>query len=145
MDDPGRGFLLELADEQLDALLESLVLVAMADGEMSAVERRELSTAVDAITEGQLQPERFAQVVQQALTALERDGVEVRVQSLAARLPDSELREVALVLASDVAASDGYVHPAERGLLKQMAVAFELDASRTDEVLDGLLPDQATQ
>lgn len=137
MQDPGEGWLLTVRHAQLEALVEAMYLVAFADGDYSQPERERFARSVELLTDGRLSGNSFEHVIDRVVDALKDRGRTACVASLAERLDSAELREVALILASDMAAADGVLHPSERELLVAMAAAFGLRADATREAIDG--------
>ncbi|HZO13285.1 MAG TPA: tellurite resistance TerB family protein [Polyangiaceae bacterium] len=136
MDDPGAEFIVELADHELEALVETMYLVAYSDGSYSAPERARFAHCVSKLTDGRMAGAHFDHVVARIVCRLRDDGMEACVRALRDRLAP-RLRSVALILASDMAAADGVLHPAERKLLLSLADAFQMHPEETREVLDG--------
>jgi tellurite resistance protein len=138
MDDPGPDLIHEASTEQLEALVETMYLVAFSDGEFSHLERSHFAAAVAELTDGRLSGNGFQHVIDRVGTRLRNDGLEACLADLAQRLPSQNLREAAMILASDMAAADGVLHPGEQRLLRGLATAFELPPSSTREVTEGL-------
>ena len=136
MDDPGAEFIGQLADHELEALVETMYLVAFSDGSYSAPERARFAQCVSRLTDGRMGGAHFDHVIARIVRRLRAEGMEACVRALRDRLAP-RLRSVALILASDIAAADGVLHPAERELLLSMADAFQLRPEDTHEVLDG--------
>ncbi len=138
MDDPGPQFIRDLGQEQLEALIETMVLVAFSDGELSPPERARFADAVAMLTDGRLSSDSFAHIVERVGRRLEGEGIHSCLADLASRLPERSHREAALILASDMAAADGVLHPGEQRLLQNLATAFDLPSASTQEVTEGL-------
>lgn len=137
MDDPGTEFFDGLRDAELEALVETLYLVAFSDGSYSEPERARFAQSVSELTDGRMAGERFEHVIERVVRQLRDRGIESCVRALAARLEEPKLRSVALILASDMAAADGVLHPSERKLLLALADAFQMRPEEAGEVLDG--------
>jgi tellurite resistance protein len=137
IEDPGAELFTRLCEDELDALVETMALVALADGSYSAPERARFARNVAELTGGRMTDERIDGVVAAVAASLRRDGLEACGLALRQRLVSRELRSVALVLASDMAAADGILHPSERSLLLALADAFQMPPEHTREVLDG--------
>ena len=106
MDDPGPQFIDRLDRDKLEALIETMYLVAFADGDYSESERSHFATSVAGLTGGRIAPQSFDHVIDR-VTADLRGGRERCIASLKQRLDDPELRQIALILATDMAAADG--------------------------------------
>jgi tellurite resistance protein len=137
MDDPGPQFVRDLSAAHLEALVETMYLVAFADGEYADAERAHFERCVQALTDGRMSGDSFAHVVDRVVGQLAGEGHDVCVESLKRRLDDPRLRQVALILATDMAAADGKLHDAERSLILSLADAFDMPPDSTREVLDG--------
>jgi len=116
-----------LGDAKLEALVEVMFLAASADGDFSEVERAHFLKSVESLTDGRLAQARLETLVSEASRALERDGREVRLASVKARLPEANARRVALSLAIQVTAADGIIRTSERELILETAEALEID------------------
>ncbi len=141
MHDPGADFIGHIDEEQLEALVETMYLVAFADGEYGEQERAFFAKSVAFLSSDRLAPERFDPIIGQLLSRLSTLGREGCVASIKHRLKDHTTRAVALILAQDMAAADGKLHPNERRVLKSMAYAFDIGPEDTREVLDGPVAD----
>lgn len=138
MEDPGPRYVPELEPSQLEALVEAMYLVAFADGVLSDDERAHFGRSVRTLTDGRLSGSAFDHVIASIEGELTSKGHERCVESLARRLPGVQLREVALILAADMAAADGVICDDERALLERMAAAFEMDDGLVEEAIEGL-------
>ena len=137
MQDPGGSFLHQIDDAQLEALVETMYLVAFADGHYGADERAFFSTSVAALTEGRLNSADFDHIINGLLAELDENGRDRCVQRIKQRLADERVREVALILAHDMAAADGHLHENERDLIMALAEAFNMPPTSTREVFEG--------
>ena len=137
MDDPGPHLIPKLSREQLDALVETMYLVAFADGEYAAAEREHFERSVEALTHGRVKGTAFDSIIEHVAEALANDGRDRCVAAVKERLGDVQLRQVALILAMDMAAADGKLHPAERSVLLALADAFDIPPDSAREVIDG--------
>lgn len=107
--------------------IETLLLMAAADGVLEPKEldnfghqlanRPEFST---------LTPEQAGAYMDNALRSLRRDGVEERLQVIAAALPEPDQRLAAFRLALDMCIADGVADSHERTLLKLLQARFDL-------------------
>jgi tellurite resistance protein len=133
--DPGPDFVPQLRRDQLEALVETMYLVAFADGELGAAEREHFARSVAQLTGGRMAGDELGHVLARLPRALGsgRDGL---VASIKRRLP-AHLRQLALVLAADMAAADGYLHPNERRLLLILAQSFGISDAEAREVVEG--------
>jgi len=126
-------FLRDFDDPKLQALLETMVLAAFADGEFSAEEQAHFAKSVESLTDGSLGGARLEAMLGQVLAAWKGQGSEARLASIKERLPDAGARKVALSLAIQVTASDGIIRTSEREMLFDMAEGLDIDR---DEAAD---------
>ena len=124
-----------LGEAKLEALVEVMFLAAFADGEFSSVERAHFLKSVESLTDGRIATPRLQQLVDEAGTALDRDGREGRLASVKARLPDAGSRRVALSLAIQVTAADGIIRTSERDLILEAADALEIPRAEAAKLL----------
>src|SRR6185436_6642332 len=110
-----------LPEAKLEALVEMMFLAAAADEEFSDVERAHFVKSVESLTDGRLAQPKLEALLDQAATALDKDGRDARLQSVKERLPEAAARKVALSLAIQVAASNGIIRTSERELIMETA------------------------
>ncbi|HHH27442.1 MAG TPA: hypothetical protein ENK57_03700 [Polyangiaceae bacterium] len=137
MHDPGAHYVRSLDADELEALVETMFLVAFADGDYGPEERAHFERSVAVLTGGRLAGEDFDHVVARLVEALQRRGRASCIASLERRLGEPQLRQIALILAADMAAADGILHPQERAVVLAMARAFGVGEDAAREVLDG--------
>jgi tellurite resistance protein len=135
--DPGAGYLPSLDDDKLEALVETMFVVAFADGEYGSEEREHFARSVDTLTGGRLAGSHFDHVVERTATELATMGRHGVIASIKTRLDDPTLRQVALILATDMAAADGVLHPEERAVIVGLASAFGMESDITRVVVEG--------
>jgi tellurite resistance protein len=140
MDDPGPAFIPSLEPAQLEALVETMYLVAFADGAYADAERDHFERSVRALTDGKLSGSSFSHLIARVIRDVDRHGRARCVASVKERLDDPQLRQVALILASDMAAADGVLLDSERRAIEAIADAFDMPPDSTREVLEGLTP-----
>jgi uncharacterized tellurite resistance protein B-like protein len=116
-----------LPEAKLEAMVEMMFLAAAADGEFSEVERAHFLKSVESLTDGRLAKPKLEALLDQAATALDKDGRDARLQSVKSRLPDAGARKAALSLAIQVAAADGIIRTSERELILETAEALDVD------------------
>ncbi|HEY4105867.1 MAG TPA: tellurite resistance TerB family protein [Polyangiaceae bacterium] len=116
-----------LGDEKLEALVEVMFLAAAADGEFSDAEKRHFVKSVESLTDGRIAHARLESLVNEAAELLDRDGRDARLAAVKARLPEQNVRRIALSLAIQVTAADGIIRTSERELILETAEALEID------------------
>jgi len=127
-----------LGEAKLEALVEVMFLAASADGEFSVIERAHFLKSVESLTDGRIPTARLQVLVDEAGTALERDGREARLSSVKSRLPDTGSRRVALSLAIQVTAADGIIRTSERELILEAADALEITRDEAADLVKKL-------
>jgi tellurite resistance protein len=123
---------------RLDAVIETMVIAAAADGELDADEREQLLASLAALTRDAKglppseQPD-LAAVLERVLRDLHEQGREARLAIVAERLGDEAGRKAAFGLSVEVTATDGIVRTSEREFLLDLASALHIDR---DEAAD---------
>lgn len=135
MDDPGEAFILDIDAATLEALVETLYLAAYADGEFSEQERTQFAHSVNTLTQGRLSGEGFESLLGRVVEQHRSAGRDARIDAIKERLTTDELRQIALVLATDMVAIDGVLHDAERDLILSLASAFGIAEDAAQELL----------
>lgn len=122
-------------EQQTDALIETAVLMAAADGEIAEPELQHLVTTVWYTTSTQADEAHVRAMVAELMRRLHEDGWEARIASVAFRLRDPELRRNAYRLAAGVSFVDGEVQPDEERLFALLARAFEIPTDEASRLL----------
>ena len=112
-------------DEQ-QAILAIALMAAFADGQKHDAERAEIRQIVDAL----------AQAGEPNLPALYQQVLlkQVTLDSVAARLPDADMRQLAFEMAVGVCDADGAQSPPERAFLAELQGRLGLEAQRAGAV-----------
>ena len=123
---------------RLDAVIETMVIAAAADGELDPDEREQLLASLAALTrdaEGLSADDRpdLAAVLERVLRDVREQGREARLAIVAERLGDAAGRKAAFGLSVEVTATDGIVRTSEREFLLDLAGALQIDR---DEAAD---------
>ncbi len=125
-------------DDQLEATLEAMFLMAAVDGQVATDEIAQLAGSMQAIvdTEGAARaPLDVDALLVRLGTDLERDGWTARLGAVAARLASDDARAFAFRLAAAVAFIDDHVAHAEAAAIHAFAAAFDLDDETSQEIL----------
>ena len=128
-----KTFIQDFDDPKLQALLETMVLAAYADGEFSPEEQEHFAKSVESLTDGKLAGDKLKALLDRVLAEWKDQGREARLLSVKERLADEAARKVALSLAIQVTASDGIIRTSERELICDMAETLDIDR---DEAAD---------
>jgi tellurite resistance protein len=126
------ALLKELDGDQLEALVDTMVLAADADGELSDDEVTSLANSIAALAkgtehEGALAGEALGARIDEVQATVAGGERAALIESVKTRLPDSDARTAALGLAIVVTAADGIVRTSERELIMDLADAFAID------------------
>lgn len=125
--------LASLDDSQRLAVLEALVVGVVADGKVTPPEARRFEEIVLSLPWG-LDRAVLAAMVKGAHERINsmRSPAQVQdyVASLANRLPGAELRDKVVYTMATLMWADGEVHPAEKGVLGLLVIAFGITSER---------------
>lgn len=130
----------DLAHPKLEALVEMMYLAASADGEFSDVEHSAFLASVESLTDGRLAKKDAEAIVARAKQELDQEGRDARLSSVKSRLPDPGARKVALSLAIQMTAADGFIRTSERELILETAEALEIDRDEAADMVAKLTP-----
>lgn len=112
---------------KLEALVETMILAASADGEFSAGERAHFASSVESLTDRHVEGLATQTLIADIERKIAEEGRAARLASVKARLEDPASRAVALELAVALMASDGLLRTTERELVMEVAEALEID------------------
>jgi len=119
------------AYDRIQPFAEAMFLVMSADAEIEDTERDVLRGAIRTLSEGGLGTAATDAMLSDLEGLLERDGMDVRLDTVAAHLwPDPSDRELALALAAATAKADGKIDPAERSAILELAARLGVPAAR---------------
>jgi uncharacterized tellurite resistance protein B-like protein len=110
-----------LADGEIDALIEIMLLAAYADGSLDYAEIATLKKSLRSVDETWLSHIDLEKRITDAKRRIDTETREIRLAKLRPLLPWPEQRLLALKLAIRIVAADGIVHPSERELVLQVA------------------------
>lgn len=128
----------DLGPAALEALVDTMVLAAEADGEIADEERSEMLTRLSQLTRGSALADSVAtgapinrfETTLQRIEAGERAAV---LEGVRQSLAPGDARKAALGLAVAIMAADGIVRTSEREVIMELAEALEIDR---DEAAD---------
>lgn len=129
--------LTSLDDAQRLAVLEALVVGVVADGKVTAAEVRRFDEIVLSLPWGLDRAVLGAMVkgAHERIAALRSAGqVQDYVASLANRLPGADLRDKVVYTMATLMWADGEVHPAEKGVLGLLVIAFGITSDRAEAI-----------
>lgn len=123
--------------DEFSSTLEAMFLMAAVDGSVSDAELTRVRATFEklVVTAGDTTRLDFGALLDGFRQALEKDGWQARLASVAARIPTLDGRALAFKLASAVAFVDDQVESAEAAGIEALAAAFGLDADQSQELL----------
>jgi tellurite resistance protein len=121
-------------DARLEAVIETMLLAAHADGEFGPEERTQLARTVSELTGGELAEAKVAALVERigAGAAADRSA---RIAAIRGRLGEPATCEAALELAIKVTASDGFIRTSERELIMELAEGLGVDVDKAADMV----------
>jgi tellurite resistance protein len=129
---------------KMEALIEAMYFAANADEDFGPKEREQFVSNVVGICGGTVKPEDVKGVLLK-LKGKAKEGREVRLKSIAGRLPSKADKEHAFALACNMALADGVVLDEEKDFGAELAKALGIASERADEILEeirSLEPDE---
>jgi tellurite resistance protein len=138
MEDPGEKFVHQIDDDTLEALVETMYLAAFADGEFSDMERARFTESVEFLTRGRLAGSASQDLLTRVVEQHQSGERSARIATIKERLTSVEVRRIALVLASDMAAADGILRDAEREVILSLADALDVSRAEVEELVGDL-------
>lgn len=118
-----------------EALVESALLVACADGEFDADERDVFTLIVLETTERRVSPRQIEAIILDLSTQFAEDGLEQRLERLRRAVPRPSDRREALRIAALLACASAGVSQPEAEMLNRLAVVWDLSPAAVDEAL----------
>ncbi|HMA97273.1 MAG TPA: TerB family tellurite resistance protein [Polyangiaceae bacterium] len=113
-----------LTEPETDALVEILLLAALADGALAQAESAVIKRALLSVDELWLNHIDLEKRMTKARARIEAETAEARLTKLRTMLPWPEQRALALKLAIQIVEADGVVQSSERELIMQAAQAL---------------------
>ena len=124
-----------LTTPKMEALIEAMYIAANADEDFGPKEREQFVSNVVGICNGAIKPDEVKGVLLK-LKGKAKEGRDVRLKSIAGRLPSKADKEHAFALACNMALADGVVLDEEKDFSTELAKALGIDATRSEEILD---------
>lgn len=127
----------EAEGRALVGMVDAAMIMACADGELADEEYEVVSGVIDGFFDGHVTRKEIEEMMAASLDAIEQDGLEGRMQTVAANLESAELRELALSAAAYVMLSDDEVVEGEEDeVYYQLADALEVPRRRAEAIID---------
>ncbi len=126
---------LEHSLAQFSGTIETMFLAAAADGRVSRGEVDHMADIVCDITDGDLSRDDVVEMIQNFAEAVERDGYEGRLDTLAAAL-DDDTRRSAFTLAVAIAMGDGRIDDGEEALFHDLAETYDIPDHEAEAIVE---------
>jgi hypothetical protein len=97
---------LELQGQTLVGIVDAAMVMACADGELTADEVNVVGQVIDGFFDGQASRNDVEAMISASLGAIEAEGIDARMNAIAENLQTEELRALALAAAAAVALAD---------------------------------------
>ncbi len=120
---------------KLEALVETMILAARADGEFSVEERVHFAASIETLTDRHVEGRATQKLVAAIEKKIADEGREARLASVKERLVDPASRTTALELAVALMASDGLLRTSERELVMEVADALDIDRDAAADIV----------
>jgi tellurite resistance protein len=124
------------AVELFESLAEAAYLVALADGVFDGLEREMFERVIFAACGRDVPAERLTELVSGLADRLARDGLERRVEVLAAKVTVREHAHEVLRMGALLAQASEDVSEVERDVMTRIAAALGLGAADVDAAID---------
>ena len=122
---------------KMEALIEAMYITAHADEDFGPKEREHFIANVLGISGGAIKADEVKGVLLK-LKGKSKEGRDVRLKSIAGRLPSKADKEHAFALAATMAQADGIVLDEEKDFFTAMRDALGITAARADEIIEEL-------
>jgi tellurite resistance protein len=109
---------------KLEAIIETMLLAAYADGSLNEPERAEIERHIARLTDNRLGPDSTLSMLSHIERSVRAEGRAGRFKSIRERLPDVRMREAAIELAIRLIAVDGVIRDSEHALVVEAAQAL---------------------
>jgi tellurite resistance protein len=119
-----------------EAIVEGAYLVATADGVFDADEHRTFERVVVAACGGTVVQRQIAALLADLADQLKEDGLDRRIEALAATVTKKEHALEVLRIATLLAQTSEDVSPVERDVLRKIAVRCKLGADAVDQAME---------
>lgn len=127
----------EAEGRALVGMVDAAMVMACADGELADEEHEVVAQVIDGFFNGDVTPAQIEEMMSLSLDAIERDGLEGRIEAVAQNLESAELRELGLAAAATVMLCDSeLVEGEEDEVYYQLADALEIPRRRAEAIID---------
>ncbi|MCC6215882.1 MAG: TerB family tellurite resistance protein [Polyangiaceae bacterium] len=123
-------------EEELDAMIEAMFLMAAVDDRVTGEELRRLADCVSGLVGAEVVEDELQAKLAEMNESLARDGWTQRLRAVAGRLRAPETRRIAFQLAAGVAFVDDRVEHSEAAAIEALAGALGLDHGESQRLLD---------
>ena len=128
---------IELTAMTLQGFVDAGVLMAAADGEITAEEYDQVADVISGFLDNRVTNRQIRAIINESVQMLEDQGADARLDALNANLVTEELREVAFMVACAVLVADGEYNEEDEGeAYDEIADALEIEEDRAQELFD---------
>jgi tellurite resistance protein len=121
----------------LVGMVDAAMIIACADGELSQDEVNVVGEVIDGFFDGNVSRNEINEMLNLSLNTLEEQGLEARMQAVAANLQSDELRQLGLMAAAAVALADQEGDEDEEDdVYYDLASALGFSEDEADEIWD---------
>lgn len=125
-----------LAAALFEAVVEAAFLVANADGDFDAEERKAFSTVVLQATKLRVDARQIDALLADLAELFDEDGLDTRIKMISRTVTKPHHQREVLRVASLLAHVSGGVSDVERSVLEKLAHAFDLDGEAVSAALE---------
>lgn len=124
------------ATPEQKAYLESMLILAMADGELEDSELDDMAVSCACHPKlSELGDRTIVAVLNDSYRKMLKHGTDKRLNEIANTLKTTEQRMDAIGVALSISMADGTIEPEELALLKQLQAAFGLSDTQIEQVM----------
>lgn len=127
----------EAQGRALVGMVDAAMIMACADGELADEEFEVVGQVIDGFFDGNVTRDEVVEMMELSLEAIEREGLDGRMEAVAQNLESAELRELGLAAAATVMLSDAEIVEGEEDeVYFQLADALEIPRRRAEAIAD---------
>jgi len=121
--------------EWLGAMTEAALIVASADGQLSDVEKKQMSEGLVSLTDGKVSEQDVLDMIERVTAAVHEEGPSKRFHEIATILADSPLREAVFLIACAVAWRDRGINERQGLAVRALGHAFGFSEGKLQSLL----------
>lgn len=128
--------------EMLWAISLASYLMARADGLLAKEEIEALNSSLSSLAEENISAEQLGELLDSHEALLQKVGFDGAAQALTEKLPDTESRRAALIMAATLCFVDGDVSDDENEAFDSLAEHLGFSEEETEEILEEVFADE---